>query len=87
MRPSAADAEGAIRFKATVRGAERGNTYTVDGRILDLKGHPRIEGDVTAKLELDASQMPQASRAVGKRDSRNARSSTSRPSWPATPRA
>jgi len=50
----AADAQGAIRFKSTIHGSKRDNAYTVDGRISDLKGHPRIEGDVTAKLELDA---------------------------------
>ncbi len=54
------EADGSVRFKATVRGAERGNTYTVDGRVADLKGQPRIDGDVTAKLVLDASQLPQA---------------------------
>jgi hypothetical protein len=52
------DAEGGVRFKATVRSAERGNTYTVDGRASDLKGRPHIDGDVTAQLRLDASQMP-----------------------------
>ncbi len=56
---SPADPEGGVRFKATVRGAERGNTYTVDGRVTDLKGRPSIDGEVTAKLQLDASQMPQ----------------------------
>ena len=55
---SPADAEGGVRFKATVRSAEHGNTYTVDGRATDLKGRPRIDGEVTAKLQLDASQMP-----------------------------
>ncbi|HEY7670136.1 MAG TPA: AsmA family protein [Hyphomicrobium sp.] len=52
--------DGGVRFKATVRGAEQGNTYTVDGRVVDLKGRPRINGEVTANLVLDASQMPHA---------------------------
>ena len=52
------DAAGGARFKATVRGAEGGNTYTVDGRVDDFKGRPRIDGDVTAKLTLDANQLP-----------------------------
>ncbi len=56
---SPADPEGGVRFKATVRSAERGNSYTVDGRVTDLKGRPSIDGEVTAKLQLDASQMPQ----------------------------
>ncbi len=63
LATSPVEADGDIRFKATVRGAARGNTYTVDGRVLDFKGHPRIEGAVTAKLELDASQMPHAADA------------------------
>ncbi len=48
-----ADAEGAVRFKATIRGTKRTNSYTADGRIFDLKGHPRIEGNMTATLELE----------------------------------
>lgn len=55
---AAADVDGTIRFKATTRGTGAGSVYTVDGRIIDLKERPRIDGDVTAKLELDASQMP-----------------------------
>ena len=50
----AADAEGAVRFKTTIRGAKHDNAYTVEGRLLDLKGSPRVTGEVTAKLELDA---------------------------------
>lgn len=50
------DASGAIRFKAIVRGEKQANAYTVDGRLLDLKGRPRVEGDITAKLELDTPQ-------------------------------
>ena len=67
-----ADAEGAIRFKATVHGTKRENAYNIDGRLLDLRGHPRVEGDVTAKLDLDASApaQPQAgAAAAGGRDS------------------
>jgi uncharacterized protein involved in outer membrane biogenesis len=48
----ATDADGAIRFKTIIR-AERGNTYSVDGRLIDLKGRPRLEGEMTAKFELD----------------------------------
>lgn len=50
----AIDPEGAIRFKSIVR-AERANTYSVDGRLLDLKGRPRLEGEMTAKFELDSA--------------------------------
>ncbi len=50
----AMDAEGTIRFKSIIR-AERANTYSVDGRLVDLKGRPRLEGEMTAKFELDAA--------------------------------
>jgi hypothetical protein len=49
----AIDADSSIRFKSIVR-ADRTNTYSVDGRLLDLKGRPRLEGEMTAKFELDA---------------------------------
>ncbi len=60
-----ADAEGAVHFKATVHGTKRENAYTIDGRLRDLRGHPRIEGDVTAKLDLDTPKpaQPQAAAA------------------------
>ncbi|MTD94264.1 AsmA family protein [Hyphomicrobium sp. xq] len=47
------EADGSIRFKATVR-ATSGNsgTYALDGRLEDLKGRPRIDGEITAKVEL-----------------------------------
>jgi uncharacterized protein involved in outer membrane biogenesis len=48
----ATDADGSIRFKSIIR-AERGNTYSVDGRLIDLKGRPRLEGEMTAKFDLD----------------------------------
>ncbi|MEE8099899.1 MAG: AsmA family protein, partial [Hyphomicrobium sp.] len=55
------DSEGGIRFKASVRDrAKRGSTYSVNGRFSDLKGQPRLEGEVTAKLQLDPAQMPNA---------------------------
>ncbi len=54
----AVDAEGAVRFKTTIRGTKRDNAYTIEGRLLDLKGNPRVTGEVTAKLELDAPAVP-----------------------------
>jgi hypothetical protein len=47
------EADGSIRFKTTVR-ATSGNsgTYALDGKLEDLKGHPRIDGEITAKVEL-----------------------------------
>jgi uncharacterized protein involved in outer membrane biogenesis len=57
----AADASGAIRFKATVRGEEQADGYTVNGRVVDLKGRPRIEGDISAKFALDSPKASQHS--------------------------
>ncbi|MGI9403633.1 MAG: AsmA-like C-terminal region-containing protein, partial [Hyphomicrobium sp.] len=55
------DYDGGYRFKASVRDStKRGSTYSVDGRFTDLKGTPRLEGEVTAKLQLDPAQMPKA---------------------------
>lgn len=61
---AAADADGNFRFKSTVRGPGAGTVYAIDGSVIDLKGHPRVNGEVTAKLELDASQMPQRQAAA-----------------------
>lgn len=53
----AADADGSIRFKATVRGTGAGaNLYAIDGRLQDAKGKPRVDGEITAKLTLPADE-------------------------------
>ena len=55
----ATEADGGIRFKAIVRGtAGDSSVYSVDGRFEDLKGRPRLEGEVTAKLALAAGELP-----------------------------
>ena len=59
----AMDADGTIRFKSIVR-AESANTYSVDGRLLDLKGRPRLEGEMTAKFELDSAPADAAAPAA-----------------------
>jgi hypothetical protein len=51
----ATEADGGLRFKATVRStAGNSNVYAIDGRLDDLKGRPRVAGDLTAKLMLPA---------------------------------
>jgi hypothetical protein len=53
--------DGGIRFKATVRGTTRdANVYAMDGRVADMKGRPRIDGELTAKLMLAAGELPLA---------------------------
>jgi hypothetical protein len=55
----ATEADGGIRFKAIVRSTSGGtNVYSVDGRLDDLKGRPRIGGEITAKLALAAGELP-----------------------------
>lgn len=62
------DSQGGIRFKASVRDtAKRGSNYSVDGRFTDLKGQPRLEGQVAAKLQLDPAQMPKAQAKDGEK--------------------
>ncbi len=52
------EADGGIRFKAIVRGTSGGtNVYSVDGRLDDLKGRPRIAGEITAKLALAPGEL------------------------------
>lgn len=59
-----AEADGSLRFKATVRGTGGGaNVYSVDGRVDDLKGHPRIAGELTAKLMLPPDELALAAPA------------------------
>ncbi len=54
------EADGGIRFKATARGtAHDANTYAMDGRLADLKGRPRVDGELTAKLMLPADAVVQ----------------------------
>jgi len=53
------EGDGAVRFKAIVRGSQGASTYTLDGRLADLKGKPRIEGELNAKLPIAGLwQMP-----------------------------
>lgn len=54
------EADGGVRFKASVRAKESPNWYSVDGRVSDLKGKPKISGELTASLAV----APPASAAV-----------------------
>ena len=59
------EADGGIRFKAMVRGtAGATSIYTVDGRLDDLKGRPRVSGELTAKLALAEGDVPGAAAPV-----------------------
>jgi len=43
------EADGAVRFKATLS-AGTATSYTLDGRLLDPMGKPRVEGELSARL-------------------------------------
>lgn len=46
------DADGATRFKGTVRAPQTGASYTLDGQLLDVFKQLRVSGELTAKLPL-----------------------------------
>ena len=41
-----------LRFKANVRTLDTGNTYTLSGKATDLKERAKLEGDLTAELNV-----------------------------------
>ena len=42
--------DGSVRFRATLRVGDGASAYTLDGRLTDLMGKPRIDGELTARL-------------------------------------
>jgi len=44
--------DGSVRFKAMLRPLDGASTYTLDGRVADLAGKPRVEGELTARLPI-----------------------------------
>lgn len=44
--------DGSVRFKASLRAGDGASTYTLDGRLADLTGKPRIDGALTARLPI-----------------------------------
>ncbi len=61
------DEQGLMRFKANVRVPNSGNTYALDGRIGDLKGRPRLDGELTARIGLDVGDGPARAKAQAER--------------------
>jgi uncharacterized protein involved in outer membrane biogenesis len=49
---SAAEADGSLRFKATLSSPGAASNYVLDGRLLDIMGKPHIDGEVTARLPI-----------------------------------
>ena len=48
------EADGATHLRASVRLPSNLNTYQFDGKMVDLKGRPRLDGELTAKLPIGA---------------------------------
>jgi hypothetical protein len=46
---------GDLRFKASARVASSGASYALDGKLADLAGKPRLEGEVAARIPLAAA--------------------------------
>ena len=44
--------DGTVRFKAMLRAGDGASTYTLDGRLIDLMGKPRVDGELTARLPI-----------------------------------
>jgi uncharacterized protein involved in outer membrane biogenesis len=44
------EGDSSVRFKASLRMGTAGSSYTLDGRVADLMGSPRIDGELTARL-------------------------------------
>src|SRR6185436_10747592 len=65
IRLSTAKAEddGSVRFKASLRLADVGSVYNLDGRLLDLMGKSRMDGELTARLPVASIWPSPASRA------------------------
>ncbi len=53
------ESDGATRVRASVRVPANQNSYQFDGRVLDLKGRPHLDGELTAKLPLAGGPTPQ----------------------------
>ena len=49
---SAAEPNQDLRFKANVRALATGNSYTVSGRASDLNGRAKVDGDLSADLNV-----------------------------------
>ena len=54
------DADGAVRFKGTVKALTGGSSWAVDGTAHDLLGRIRVEGAVTARMPFVKSDAPPA---------------------------
>jgi uncharacterized protein involved in outer membrane biogenesis len=52
------DPDGGVRIKAAVRALRTGSSYALDGKIADLTGRTRLDGELTAKLPVGLEPAP-----------------------------
>ena len=55
---AAPESDGSVRFKLVVRAGRNGNTYTVDGRLIDLATKPHVDGQLVAVFPRPAQPVP-----------------------------
>ncbi len=53
---TAPEADGSVRIKAASRAGNSTNTFTLDGKIEDFSGKPRLTGELAAKLAVPGSE-------------------------------
>lgn len=63
-----ADADGALRIKASLRMPAGTNSYTLDGKLSGLKQRPRLDGQVAAKLALGPAAATDGGRKTAQSD-------------------
>ena len=54
LATSKLDPDGGLKLKASVRVPATGNTYALDGRLSDIRQRPRLDGEITARIALEA---------------------------------
>jgi uncharacterized protein involved in outer membrane biogenesis len=66
------EADGTVRFKASLRLAESGSLFALDGRATDLGGHQQVAGELTAQILTPGKQVGGATskRRIGEFDLR-----------------
>lgn len=73
------DANGNLRLKANISSLESGNTYRLDGRIRSINTTPKLDGNLTAKLNLDVLSEARKLRKKKNADGKNVASERPEP--------
>lgn len=57
LSTTAFDSDGALRLKAQLGGADGNGTYVLDGRLADLSGRPKLDGNLTGQLNFHPAEV------------------------------